>query len=78
MEPQSVRKVDWLLNAGGTLGILSLVFIVAAFITPFVYDFNKYELAGPLAAGFTVLFIALGGFILGLSGLVILLLHSEE
>ncbi|MCK6583466.1 MAG: hypothetical protein HUU11_02785 [Anaerolineales bacterium] len=74
METQPARKVDWLANIGCVLGGLSVGLIATAFIVPFVYDFNRYELAAPLAAGFTILFIALGGWLLGLIGLVISLI----
>ena len=73
MDIQSTRKGSGLANVGCALGVLSLGFIAAAFIYPFVTTIDKHGLEA-FAIGFMVLFIAIGGWLLGLVGLVISLI----
>lgn len=74
MDAQSVRKTGGLANTGCALGVLSLGFIVAAFVSPFVASYDRHALEAVMAVGFMVIFIALGGWILGLAGLVVSLI----
>jgi len=62
-----------LANTGCALGVLSLGLIAAAFIYPFVTTIDKHGLEA-FAIGFMVLFIAIGGWLLGFVGSVISLI----
>ena len=73
MNKQPVRRVGWLANTGCALGVLSLGFIAAGFIYPFVTTIDKHGLEA-LAIGFTVFFMAIGGWLLGFVGSVISLI----
>lgn len=73
METQSTGRTGLLANTGCALGVLSLGLIVAAFVYPFVTSIDRHGLEA-LSIGFMVIFIALGGFLLGLAGLVVSLI----
>lgn len=73
MDKQPVRRVGRLANTGCALGALSWGFIAAALIYPFVTTIDRHGLEA-LAIGFTVFFIAIGGWLLGFVGSIISLI----
>jgi hypothetical protein len=78
MDTQSDRKTAQLANVGCALGVLSLGFIAFAFVSPFIFDYNNYELAGPLVAGFRMVLSAIVSWLLGFFGSVISLIALRK